>query len=216
MIDREEALMSLKINRFPKGPLGENTYLIEDEATGCMAVIDPGYFGEDIINMIPDRNSLKYILLTHGHYDHYACIREYTEAYPCARYAVPAGEDYLLHSSRDNKMIAGGRDTWESPEADIKLDDGSVLTLGETELRIIATPGHTEGGICFVTDREVFTGDTLFRLSVGNTSFETGSWSSLTDSIKNKLYTLQDDVRVYPGHGDETTIGYEKKANPFV
>ena len=96
------------------------------------------------------------------------------------------------------------------------LREGDVITLGETELRVIETPGHTGGGICFVTDREVFTGDTLFKLSVGRTDLETGDWDALMDSIKTKLYTLDDDLVVYPGHGLETTIGYEKKANPFV
>ena len=96
------------------------------------------------------------------------------------------------------------------------LKEGDIITLGETELRVIETPGHTAGGICFATDREIFTGDTLFRLSVGRTDLPTGDWETLVKSITEKLYTLDEDLTVYPGHGDPTTIGYEKRANPFV
>ena len=103
-----------------------------------------------------------------------------------------------------------------SHEADSLVREGDVISLGETILRVLDTPGHTEGGICYVTDNEVFTGDTLFRLSVGNTSLETGSWPTMVDSIKSKLYTLDDVMIVYPGHGPATQIGYEKRSNPFV
>ena len=102
------------------------------------------------------------------------------------------------------------------PEAQVLLREGDTITLGETVLRVIETPGHTEGGICFVTDNEVFTGDTLFRLSVGNTSLETGDWKTMEESIRNKLYTLDEELVVYPGHGPATKIGYEKRSNPFV
>ena len=81
---------------------------------------------------------------------------------------------------------------------------------------MIETPGHTEGGICFATDKEIFTGDTLFRLSVGNTSLETGDWATLEESIRSRLYTLDENMIVYPGHGPATQIGYEKRSNPFV
>ena len=207
--------MSLRVRCYPYGPLGENTYLITDIATGHMAVIDPGYFGNSVIDAAGS-GDLKYILLTHGHYDHFAAAADYIREYPDAGFAVPAGESYLLRGSRDNKMFASGSSRSNCPDADIQLSEGDTITLGETVLRVIETPGHTEGGICFVTDNEVFTGDTLFRLSVGNTSFETGDWPTMVRSIENKLYTLPDDLTVYPGHGPETTIGYEKRANPFV
>ena len=102
------------------------------------------------------------------------------------------------------------------PMPSMLLNEGDVITLGETELKVIATPGHTGDGICFLTDNEIFTGDTLFRLSVGRTDLPTGSWDTLVKSISEKLYTLDEDLTVYPGHGGPTTIGFEKKANPFV
>lgn len=208
--------MSLTIKCFPYGPLGENTYLVTDNATGDMAVIDPGFYGEPVIESMTGKGSLKYILLTHGHYDHFAAAADYIEQFPDAEFAVPEGESYLLRGSRDNKMFAYGSSRSDCPNADITLSEGDTIVLGETVFKVIETPGHTEGGICFATDNELFSGDTLFRLSVGNTSFETGDWSIMVRSIQNKLYTLKDELVVYPGHGPATTIGYEKRANPFV
>ena len=195
--------MSLEIKCYPKGMYGENTYLITDEATGFKAVIDPGCFDTEIRFDIQNNAYLKYLLLTHAHQDHFLCVQQYMDEYTSAVFAAPEGDLELLRK--------GG-----CPEPKKLLREGDIITLGETELRVIETPGHTGGGICFATDREVFTGDTLFRLSVGRTDLETGDWETLMSSISEKLYSLSDDLAVYPGHGGPTTIGYEKKANPFV
>lgn len=208
--------MSLTVKCFAAGPLGENTYVITDDATGFKAVVDPGYYGMDVRMEIQNNAFLKYILLTHGHYDHYAAVREYMDEYMSAAFIAPAGEHYLMYESRENLLMSGGRSGKGVPQAKRFVREGDTIELGETMLRVIETPGHTEGGICFATDHEVFSGDTLFRLSVGNTSFETGDWATMVNSIQNKLYTLDDDTVVYPGHGPATTIGYEKRANPFV
>ncbi len=208
--------MSLTVKCFAAGPLGENTYVITDDATGFKAVVDPGYYGMDVRMEIQNNAYLKYILLTHGHYDHYAAIHEYMDEYISAVFAAPAGEHYLMYESREHLMMSGGRSREGCPQAKLLVREGDTITLGETVLKVIETPGHTEGGVCFATDHEVFSGDTLFRLSVGNTSFETGDWNTMVRSIQNKLYTLDDDTIVYPGHGPATTIGYEKRANPFV
>lgn len=205
--------MSLQIKCFPLGPLQENTYLITDASSGMQAVIDPGYYGPQIAQEITD---LRYILLTHGHHDHYAAAAAFIKAYPDAVFAAPAGETYLLHGGTDNKWMAMSHGGGSCPEAHQLLKEGDRITLGDTVLSVIETPGHTEGGICFVTDNEVFTGDTLFRLSVGNTALETGDWPTLEHSIRSKLYTLEEELIVYPGHGPATQIGYEKRANPFV
>lgn len=210
--------MSLTVKCFPAGPLGENTYIITDNESGSKAVVDPGYIGSDVRTEIGSADQLKYILLTHGHHDHFAAAQDYINEYPQAVFAAPAGETYLMYGSRDNQMMSmmAGDGRGRCPEAAVLLKEGDEITLGGTVLRVIETPGHTEGGICFVSDRDVFTGDTLFRLSVGNTSFETGDWPTMVRSIENKLYTLDEDLTVWPGHGPETTIGYEKRANPFV
>ena len=205
--------MSLDVKYYPLGPLGENTYLVTDTQTGQQAIIDPGYYGPEVASEITD---LRYVLLTHGHYDHYASAGIYLETYPGVTFAAPSGETYLLHGGRDNKWMAISHGGATCPEAQLLLSEGDTVILGETVFRVIETPGHTEGGICYLTDNIVFTGDTLFRLSVGNTSLETGDWPTMVKSIQEKLYTLDDDTIVYPGHGPATQIGYEKRSNPFV
>ncbi len=197
--------MSLDIKCYPKGIYGENTYLITDEATGFKAIIDPGYFDFEVRMDIQNNAYLKYMLLTHGHHDHFIAAKQYLEEYTAVRFAGP---------EKDLKLMTSG--IYRCPEPSILLKEGDVITLGETELRVIETPGHTAGGICFATDREIFTGDTLFRLSVGRTDLPTGDWFTLLHSINDKLYTLPEEMIVYPGHGEPTTIGYEKRANPFV
>ena len=208
--------MSLAVKCFSRGIQAENTYVITDSDTGYKAVIDPGYYGEDVRAEISDAGSLKYILLTHGHYDHFAAAEDYIENYPDAIFAVPAGESHLLNGGRDNKWMALGHGTGVCPEADMQLREGDEVDLGVTVLKVIETPGHTEGGISFYTDKEVFTGDTLFRLTVGNMRLETGNKNDLICSIRNKLYALDGDTVVYPGHGAVSTIGFEKDNNPIV
>jgi glyoxylase-like metal-dependent hydrolase (beta-lactamase superfamily II) len=168
-----------------------------------MAVIDPGYFGSEITNEIKDGADLKYLLLTHAHNDHFRDVQLYMDEYKTAVFAAPEGDLELLRK-------------YGCPEPHKTLKEGDIITLGETELRVIETPGHTGGGICFVTDKEVFSGDTLFRMSVGRTDLETGDWDTLVDSIKNKLFELDGELKVYSGHGMETDIAFEKRANPFV
>lgn len=197
--------MGLDIKCYPDGLYGENTYLITDEATGFKAVIDPGYYGVDVRYDIQNNAFLKYVLLTHGHHDHYLEARSYLEEYSAVRFAAPEKDLQLLREQ-----------PYGCPEPTVYLKEGDVITLGETELRVIETPGHSAGSVCFATDKEIFTGDTLFRLSVGRTDLPTGDWCQLVNSVKNKLYTLGEDMIVYPGHGEPTTIGYEKRANPFV
>lgn len=208
--------MSLEIRCFISEYMSENTYLVTDEATGSMAVIDPGYYGEDIISEITDTSALRYILLTHGHYDHFAAVQNYIDEYPAAVFAAPEGESYLLHGGRDNKWMALGRGSSICPEAEMMLKEGDAILLGDTVIGVMETPGHTEGSLCFYTDRDVFTGDTLFKSGIGNTSLETGSRSDIEASIRNKLYALDDYIVVWPGHGPSSTIGAEKKANPFI
>ena len=197
--------MGIDIKCYPDGMYGENTYLITDDATGFKAIIDPGYYGVDVKMDIQNNAYLKYVLLTHGHHDHFLEAKEYVEEYSAVKFAAPEKDMALIHGQ-----------PYECHEPTLLLKDGDIITLGESTLRVIETPGHTGGGICFATDKEIFTGDTLFRLSVGRTDLPTGDWFTLLHSINDKLYTLDENMIVYPGHGAPTTIGYEKRANPFV
>ena len=193
--------MSITIKTYPYGMYGENTYLITDDSSDFKAVIDPGYFSDQVKKDIGDPESLKYLLLTHGHHDHFSAVADYLKEYKDVIFAAPSG---------DVKIMRG------CPDAHKLLKEGDVISLGDTALKVIATPGHTAGGICFLTDNEIFTGDTLFRMSVGRTDLESGDWDTLVKSIKEKLFTLDDELSVYSGHGMKTTIGFEKRANPFV
>ncbi|MBR2674613.1 MAG: MBL fold metallo-hydrolase [Mogibacterium sp.] len=193
--------MGISIKIYPYGMYGENTYLITDEKTGLKAIVDPGYYSEKVRCDIGNSQSLKYLLLTHGHHDHFNAVSDYLNEYKDVVFAAPSGDKAIMKSC---------------PEAHIWLKDGDEIALGETTLKVIATPGHTAGGICFSTDSEIFTGDTLFKMSVGRTDLESGDWDTLVKSIKERLYVLDDDMEVYSGHGVKTTIGFEKRANPFV
>ena len=193
--------MGIQIKCFPNGMYGENTYVITDEATGYKAVIDPGYFGTDVRMEIQNNAYLKYLLLTHAHHDHFYAVADYLAEYSAVNFAAPLKD----------KPLMGG-----CPEPHTWLKEGDTISLGATDIKVIETPGHTAGGICFATAKEIFTGDTLFRVSVGRTDLESGDWDTLVKSINEKLYTLDEDLVVYPGHGASTTIGFEKRVNPFV
>ena len=208
--------MSLEVKVYPYGPLTENTYLAVDENSGLKTIIDPGFYGDVVADDIGDPNTLKYIILTHGHFDHVGACVYYKNAYPEAVIVAPRNEEYLIHKDWVKDYLARGWNVCNCPEPDRYVTEDDTIALGDTELSFIETPGHTEGGMCILGDGKLFSGDTLFRLSVGNTSLETGSWDDLINSITNKLFTLDDDTTVYPGHGAKTSIGYEKRANPFV
>ena len=208
--------MSLQVKVYPYGPLNENTYLIVDENSGFKAIVDPGFYGDIVANDIGDTNTLKYIILTHGHFDHIGACIFYKNAYPDAVIVAPEKDKYLIHKDWVKDYLARGWDVCNCPEPDKYVTENDIIKLGDITISFLDTPGHTEGGMCILAEDKLFSGDTLFRLSVGNTSLETGNWDELVNSINNKLYTLDDDITVYPGHGAVTTIGYEKRSNPFV
>lgn len=207
--------MGLQSEKFDFGPLGENTYLLTDSESGAMAIVDPGCFSEELYRKIDQSAGLAYILLTHAHGDHIAALNRYRERYPSAQLVAGAKERELLESADLNSslMLTGTR---VEMSADRYATDGEVLLLGETEIRVITTPGHTMGGVCFYADGTLYSGDTLFERSVGRTDLYGGDWTTLKASIRNKLFLLPDDTVVYPGHGRATTIGEEKRGNPFV
>ena len=136
--------MGIDIICYPDGMYGENTYLITDQATGFKAIIDPGYYGVDVRMDIQNNAYLKYVLLTHGHHDHFLEAKEYVDEYSAVRFAAPEKDIALIHDH-----------PYPCPEPTMVLHDGDVITLGETKLRVIETPGHTGGGVCFATDKEI-------------------------------------------------------------
>lgn len=195
----------------------ENTYIVYDENTKNGVVIDPGYKCDGILKSAADDNiNIKYILITHCHYDHISDLeplREKTKA--------------LLVSSKNGSVNIGNPDINHSvsglgyelraEKSDIVLNDSDNLTVDSLNIKCIYTPGHTNCGVCYIfNDNKIFTGDTLFLRSIGRYDLPTGNGEELVNSIKTKLYILDDDIDVFPGHGNQTSIGYEKKFNMYV
>jgi len=197
------------------GPLQNNCYILTDEQTGESAIFDPANDGEKIVNFIQAQGiKVKYIILTHTHIDHIAAL-DYVKRYTGAPVAVHKAEADMLND--DEGVMAFILDT-HAPQTicDIALSDGDELSLGKSILKVIHTPGHTMGGICVLCGDILISGDTLFNESVGRTDFKGGDYAQLACSIKERLFVLDDDVSVYPGHGPSTTIAHEKQFNPFL
>ena len=196
--------------------ISSNTYIYYDEQTLAGVVIDPGVGARKVIEAI-ESNSIviKHILLTHGHYDHVAAVPEIKNRYKADVCSLKE-ENEILQNPIFNVSILMGR--YIKIVADKFLCDGEEINVGAGTLRVIHTPGHTVGGACYydARNRVVFVGDTLFNESIGRTDFFTGDFNSIISSIKLKLFLLPDDVMVYCGHGERTTIGHEKTRNPFL
>lgn len=203
------------VKRYTLGMYQTNCYLLVDETSGECAVIDPGCVCDDLENEIEFKNyDVKYIILTHGHFDHIGGLEHYMSKYDKAtvlmhKYDVDSvlAEYDVFNVAMKNK---------ENVVKKITLQiDGAVFLLGSCDLEIIHTPGHSSGSVCIFADSILFSGDTLFELSIGRTDFVDGNFSEIEQSIR-KLYKLPDATIVYPGHGETTTIGKEKISNPFV
>ena len=197
------------------GPIMANCFVLGCEKTAEAAVIDPGDEPDRILATLADNNlAAKLIINTHGHFDHVGANRKLKEA---------TGAPILIHaldtpmlSQLASSAAAWGMVAENSPPPDREIEDGDQVNFGDITLTVLHTPGHTPGGISLYTDTEVFVGDTLFAGSIGRTDFAGGSFETLKNSIQQKLFTLNEDLVVYPGHNNPTTIGTEKRTNPFV
>ena len=199
------------VQTFEAGPLGANNYLLTDGNEAVL--IDCSEVKQEILDELKDK-TLKYILLTHGHFDHVLGVNGMKE---CTGAKVLVHKDDISRMEESaNIMQTFGVIGVETPKADDYINDNDILKFGDTEIKVIHTPGHTEGCVCYLIDGKLFSGDTLFRDSVGRCDLPGGNFSKLSDSIKNILFKLDDNMVVYPGHGPETTIGYEKKYNEII
>ncbi len=208
--------MLLPVERYVTGPIGTNTYLIWDEATRAAAIVDPAEYAPKIAASIEAKDlSLAYILLTHGHGDHIGGVAAFQHDFPAVK--VVAGEkerELLTDATLNASEEMFGRPI--TVDADLWVHDGDVLFLGEMPLTFLETPGHTQGGMSIYGGGMVFSGDTLFCRSVGRTDFYGGDFPTLQRSVREVLYRLPDETVVLPGHMEPTTIGEEKRGNPFV
>ncbi len=208
--------MSFHIESVVLGMVGTNCYLLINDGTKETVIFDPGDEGERVAAYL-SRENLKpaAILLTHGHFDHIMGVETLCAAFDLPVY-IHEEEAGVMEDPALNACGMIGANV--KVKADHLVKDGEVLNLAGADIRVLFTPGHTRGGVSYYVEeiKAVFCGDTLFEGSVGRTDLPTGSMSVLIRSIKEKLFTLPDDVQVLPGHGGATTIGWEKKNNPFV
>lgn len=205
----------ISIKAYNTNMLQENTFVVIDEATNKAAVIDPGCYPDEMRTLL-ENYELECIILTHGHSDHICSTHSIKADYPDIPVIAHFKEKELLNNASNNGSInLFGRPI--ELDADSYVNDGDTINVGETEMTFIATPGHSPGGMCILTsDGVLFSGDTLFKASIGRTDLYGGSFDTLISSIVNKLFVLPEDTVVLPGHGPGTTISYEKRVNPFV
>ena len=208
--------MSLSIRTVVLGQVNTNCYLVWNTETREGIVIDPADNADFIIDMVQkEQVTLKGVYLTHAHFDHMLAASSVAGAYRAPVYCL-AQEKEVAESTRLNLSDYFGCTYALTP--DCVLQDGEAVEIVGLQMQVLHTPGHTKGSGCYYFAEEgvLFSGDTLFFESVGRTDFPTGNSAVLTQSIKEKLYVLPEEVKVYPGHGSATTIGYEKKNNMFV
>jgi len=197
------------------GPLSSNCYIVWDEKEKLGVIIDPGDDAEIIIKRVNDLGiKIKYILATHGHFDHVGGVAKLRKNLK-TEFLAHEGDFFFIEDG-ENAARRWGIAIDQPPKPDRFIKDGEKIKFGKFELKVIHTPGHSPGGVSFLYDRMLFGGDTLFQGSIGRTDFRKGSFEDLSNSIKTRLYTLPDDTIVYTGHGPITTIGDEKKFNAFV
>jgi hydroxyacylglutathione hydrolase len=207
-------VVTLIFEVFPAGVFQANCFIIGDKNTKDGAIIDPGGNVKGIMEEVKELGlNIKYIILTHGHGDHIAAVAGIKEE-TGAKILINQKDEYLVKGAtldlipilRNMKLF----------EVDGYISEGDILKLGEMEVHVFETPGHTPGSVSLKIGDKIITGDAVFRGSIGRTDFEFGSQEQLIESIKDKILTLSDEVAIFPGHGPSTTVGAERKHNPFL
>jgi glyoxylase-like metal-dependent hydrolase (beta-lactamase superfamily II) len=197
------------------GSLQSNCYILWDNNLKQGAIIDPGHDSDIILRVINKIGiEIKYILATHGHFDHIGAVAPIQKALNVEFLAHK--DDYFFIEDCKNAAHRWGIEIDQPSKPDRFIQDGDTINLGDFGLEVLHTPGHSPGSISFLHNSMVFVGDTLFQNSIGRTDFKKGSFELLSRSIKTRLYILPDNTLVYTGHGPITTIGNEKKYNPFL
>jgi hydroxyacylglutathione hydrolase len=196
------------------GPIQANCYILGCERTKEAAVIDPGGDVDKILmTLAKDKLRVGYIINTHGHFDHTGDNKRLKEVTGAKLVIHRADAPMILHQGSNGSMW--GMEVEDSPPPDSYVEERDVITFGDISLQVLHTPGHSPGGISLLSDKMVFVGDTLFAGSIGRTDLPGGDYETLIRSVKEKIFPLGDDVVIYPGHGPKTTVGRERRSNPF-
>jgi len=204
------------VHAIPVGITQTNCYVVGCEETQEGVVIDPGGNPKRILKAVEENGlTIRYVLNTHCHFDHMAANAEIVAATGAVLALHPA--ELPLLQARGGAALFGVQ-VKESPLPDVKLEDGQVLEVGTLRFQVLHTPGHSPGGMTFYLEEEgaAFDGDVLFAMGVGRTDLPGGDWDTLMNSIREVLFALPDGTVLYPGHGPQTTVGREKRANPWV
>ena len=206
----------MKIEKFVLGSLATNCYLIENEESKELIVVDPAICPDYLINHVKSNGfTPKAVFLTHGHFDHVMGLDRWVKEFDIPVYLHEAEKEILANPKLNLSWMFGKNYQFDQV---VCLKDGDIVNLAGFTFQVIHTPGHTAGGCCYYEEAEevLISGDTLFRFSVGRSDFPTGSTKVLQQSIRERLFVLPDEVMVYPGHNSNTCIGEEKMHNPFV
>jgi hydroxyacylglutathione hydrolase len=199
------------------GPFASNCYVVGSSSTKQGMIIDPGAEADTILRTVEQMGlSVSLIVVTHAHMDHVDALHAVKEK-TSAQFALHEAEKELLSAAPMRMLTSLGLSPFKSPpQPDRLLKDGDRTDVGELHFEVLHTPGHSPGGICLLGHGVVFSGDTLFNFGIGRTDFPGGSYEQLMKSIHEKLMVLPDETIVYPGHGPSTTIGDERRGNPFL
>jgi len=199
------------IKTFKEPPIDNNNYLIIDEESKETVLVDYSTNDPKINDVLVSFGAkLKYILLTHGHFDHIAGIR------PTEAQIVMHENDIPILKQVNKYLPMFGIPEISVPKVDIFIKDGDILEVGNLKIKVIHTPGHTQGSVCYLIEDKLFSGDTIFKEAVGRCDLEGGNFDQIVESIENKIFTLPENMEIYPGHGQFTSVDWEKSHNKFL
>ena len=206
------------LKTFVTGMLENNNYLLIDEKSKEAVLIDCSEYIEDVGVVLKNYDAkLKYILITHGHFDHVLGINKFHEMYPETQIIAPLlDKDLIEDIGTFVDRFIGGMGQVDVPHVDNYVSENNEFTIGEHKIKIISTPGHTKGGVCYSVDEKIFSGDTIFLGSVGRTDLPGGNFEQIRSSVKKILEMFDDEIPIYCGHGASTSVGYEKVHNPVI
>ena len=203
------------IKKLPLGPIEANTYIVFDEISKDAVLIETSGDAEVIKKELDALGAnLKYVLLTHGHFDHVFGVNDLRKLYPHAKVFIHK-EDEVLTQNIALQCAHFGIAGIEKPKIDEYIDENTNLSLGDKKIQIIHTPGHSKGSLCYLIEKDLFSGDTVFYEEIGRCDLFGGSFSEIEKSIRNKIFTLDKDIVIHPGHGADTTVEHEVKYNAY-